>query len=368
MHSCCLLVGSKLPSELSQARTWDSSEAPPRGRFLDPAAAAHDTFSVSITIRARDAEGTIKETSDLATVPGLLAAGAHLWIDAEGLEASLSSFLTSVLKLHPLAAEDIIEDQENPKVEDYGDYLYIVALPPGAVGDLTVEGKGLELDIVLGESWVFTHHRGPCQAVEGVLRDLARQPRSLQRGPAFLAHALLDHLVDDYLPVMDRLDDQVEALEAEVVENPSRDVLQRLFRLKRGLQRLRRTAVHQREILQRLARGEFERIPADALPFFRDVFDHFVRVGDLADSYRELLSNDLDAYLSVVSNRMNEVMKTLTIVSTVLLPMNFLVGVYGMNFVNMPELHWRFGYLYFWGLLAVVLTTTLVWLRRRRWI
>ena len=221
---------------------------------------------------------------------------------------------------------------------------------------------------MLGDRWVFTHHPGPSRAVDGVLRELERLPRSLQRGPAFLAHALLDHLVDDYLPLMDSFDDQVEALEAKVVTNPASDGLKELFRLKRALQQLRRTAVHQREILQRLARGEFERIPSDALPFFRDVFDHFARVADLADSYRDLLSNDLDAYLSVVSNRMNEVMKTLTIVSTVLLPMTFLVGLYGMNFTYMPELHWRYGYLYFWGLLVTVVVSTLGWLRYRHWI
>ncbi len=323
-----------------------------------------------VTVRFSNADGTVGATADLSLVPRLMAGGGPLWIDAEGLDAGLSAFLTDVLKLHALAAEDIVEDLETPKVEDYGDYLYIVAMPrPMLEAEAAPPGApGRGLDIVLGASWVFTHHRGASQAVEGVLHDLERRPKLLQRGPAFLVHSLLDHLVDDFLPVMDGLDDQVEALEADVVANPSPDVLQRLFQLKRGLQKLRRTAVHQRESLQRLARGEFERIPKDALPFYRDVFDHFVRVGDLADSYRELLSNDLDAYLSVVSNRMNEVMKTLTIVSTVVLPMNFLVGVYGMNFTNMPELHWRYGYAYFWGLVVVCVAATLGWLRHRRWI
>jgi magnesium transporter len=327
---------------------------------------------VPVTLRFCSAEGTVTETSELTSVPRLLQDGTALWIDADGVDTGLTAFLTEVLKLHPLAAEDIVEDLETPKVEDYGDYLYIVAMPRPTldVGEPAAApgAPGRGLDIVLGPSWVFTHHRGPVQAVEGVLRELERRPKLLQRGPAYLVHSLLDHLVDDFLPVMDGLDDQVEALEADVVENPSPEVLQRLFALKRGLQRLRRTAVHQRESLQRLARGEFERIPKEALPFYRDVFDHFVRVGDLADSYRELLSNDLDAYLSVVSNRMNEVMKTLTIVSTIVLPMNFLVGLYGMNFVNMPELKWRYGYLYFWALIFATGALTLGWLRRRRWI
>ena len=321
---------------------------------------------MTLTIRCRAQDGTVSQTSDAAEVPKLLQSGVHLWIDAEGTDPTLPPFLTDVLGLHPLAVEDIVEDQETPKAEDYGSYLYVVALAPPPID--SPDAVGAELDLVFSANWVFTHHRGPSSAIDGVLHDLARHPLSLQRGPAFLAHALLDHLVDDYLPVTDALDDQVEALETAVVSDPSPDVLQRLFRLKHGLQRLRRVAVHQREILQRLARGEFELIPKEALPFFRDVFDHFVRVADLADSYRELLSNDLDAYLSVVSNRMNEVMKTLTIVSTVLLPLNFLVGLYGMNFVNMPELHWRYGYLYFWGLLLVALGSTLGWLRHRRWI
>jgi magnesium transporter len=323
---------------------------------------------VSITIRSRNENGALHPTTDLAAASAMLQAGIHLWIDAEGADAALPAFLTDVLKLHPLAVEDILEEQETPKVEDYGAFLYIVALPPAATGTQLADVAGTALDLVIGGNWVFTHHRGPSTAVNGVLHDLERHARALERGPAFVAHALLDRLVDDYVPVMDVLDDQVEALETAVVKDPSRAVLQRLFKLKRSLQRLRRTAVHQREILQRLARGEFERIPPEALPFYRDVFDHFVRVGDLADSYRELLSNDLDAYLSVVSNRMNEVMKTLTIVSTIVLPMNFLVGLYGMNFANMPELHWRYGYLYFWGLLTVLVGATFGWLRHRRWI
>jgi magnesium transporter len=318
---------------------------------------------VAITVRSLDARSGLKNTAELTDVPALLHSGAPVWLDAEGSGEELTSLLTNTLKLHPLAVEDILEGQPTPKVEDYGEYLYVVALP-AADGGLDSSG----LDIVIGKTWVFTHHRSPSKAVQGLASDLERHPRPLQRGPAFVAHALLDHVVDDYLPVMDALDDRVEALETAVVNDPTREVLQELFSLKRGLQRIRRISVHQREILQRLSRGEFDLIPSDALPFYRDVFDHFVRVGDLADSYRELLSNDLDAYLSVVSNRMNEVMKTLTIVSTVVLPMNFLVGLYGMNFANMPELHWHYGYLYFWGLVAVVTGGTVGWLRHRRWI
>jgi magnesium transporter len=190
----------------------------------------------------------------------------------------------------------------------------------------------------------------------------------MQRGAAFVAHSIVDRLVDDFLPVVDRLDDEVDAVEAAVIADPSKQVLQRIFQLKHTLQGLRRVSVHQRELLQRLSRGEFDVIPQDALPFYRDVFDHFVRVADLADGYRELLSGALDAYLSVVSNRMNEVMKTLTIVATLMMPMTFVAGVYGMNFQYMPELHWKYGYLYCWIVLVAILFGMMGWFRRRRWL
>jgi magnesium transporter len=304
----------------------------------------------------------------LDEVPALIAAGARLWIDAEGLDDSLSPFLSDVLKLHPLAVEDILQEAPTPKVEDYGDYLYVVAHALVREGAEPEALETVELDLVVNPNWLFTHHRGPSRAVDAAANELQRSPRPLERGTAFVAHAVLDHLVDYYLPLIDAFDDDVEEIEVLVVHRPSRDLLERLFRLKRSLQRLRRVAVHQREVLLRLSRGEFEELPEKSLPFFRDVYDHFVRVADLADGYRELLSGALDAYLSVLSNRMNEVMKALTLVATLFLPLTFIVGVYGMNFDHMPEVHWRFGYLFVWLLMASVSIGMLLWFRARKWL
>jgi magnesium transporter len=303
----------------------------------------------------------------LADVPALLASGARLWIDADDSDGPLADFLRDVLKLHPLAVEDILQDRPSPKVEDYGSYLYVVAhgILRGAGGVEALET--VELDLVLNAQWIFTHHRGS-PAVEAVRGELARNPRPLERGPAYVAHAVLDHLVDYYLPVVDSFDDELDELESRVVADPSRAVLQRIFQLKRALQRLRRVALHQREVLHRLSRGEFDVIPEPALPFYRDVYDHFVRVADLADGYREALSGALEAYLSTVSNRMNEVMKALTLIATVFLPLTFIVGVYGMNFDHMPELHWRWGYAVTWGVMLVVAAAMVIWFRRRRWL
>jgi magnesium transporter len=323
---------------------------------------------MDITIHVFDERG-YRCMSEPAAIPGLLAAGARLWIDAPGESPEVAKLLAETLKLHPLAVEDILQERLVPKIEDYGDYLYIVAHGIVCEHDHPERLETVELDMVLSKQWIFTHHpAGNVLPVAKVAEEMARSPRPLERGPGFVAHAILDHMVDFYLPVVDAFDDEVDEVEAQVIEHPTKALLARIFRLKRSLQRLRRIAVYQREVLKRLSRGEFELIPEKALPFFRDIYDHFVRVADLADSYRELLSGALDAYLSVVSNRMNEVMKALTLVATLMLPITFIAGVYGMNFEHMPELKWRYGYPFSLGLMLVVALGMMFWFKRKRWL
>jgi magnesium transporter len=319
---------------------------------------------MAVTIHVFDQNG-YSIMDDPAQLPTLIAAGARLWIDSSDGDPELGQFLENLLKLHPLAVEDILQDRPSPKVEDYGEYLYVVAHAPLKNGR---ELSTCEVDLVWNKQWIFTHRRGDTPAVISMRDELKRNPRPLEKGPAFIAHGILDNMVDAYLPIVDAWDDEIDGIETDVIERPSRVVLQHIFDLKRALQRMRRVALHQRELLHRLSRGEFELVPEAALPFFRDVYDHFLRVADLADSYRELLSGALDAYLSTVSNRMNEVMKTLTIISSVLLPLTFIVGVYGMNFDFMPELHWKYGYLFVWGVLVAVASALILLFRRRGWL
>jgi magnesium transporter len=316
---------------------------------------------MGVTIHVFDDKGysTREGTTE---VPALLQSGARLWIETSDGEKEVATFFEQVLKLHPLAVEDILQDRPSPKVEDYGEYLYVVAHAPQHVnGELTT----YEVDLVWNAQWLVTHRHQDVSAISALREELKRNPRTLEKGPAFVAHAILDRMVDSYVPIVDAWDDEVDQVESDVVENPSRQVLQRIFHLKRALQGMRRSALHQREVLHRLSRGEFDLVPQNALPFYRDIYDHFLRVVDLADSYRDLLSGSLDAYLSVTSNRMNEVMKTLTLVATILLPLTFIVGVYGMNFDHMPELHWQYGYLYVW-MVIVAVALSMVWLFRRR--
>jgi magnesium transporter len=183
-------------------------------------------------------------------------------------------------------------------------------------------------------------------------------------------HQILDQVVDFYSPVLDDFDDRIDRLEDDIftLKRPNNEILSQIMDLKRSVLRLRRISGKQMDILHRMSRGEFSLIPEDMRPFYRDVYDHLVRVVDLAESYRDLISGSLEAYLSVVSNRLNEIMKVLTIFSAVMLPLTFIAGVYGMNFDNMPELHSRYGYYGAWILMIAVAVAMLWFFWRRGWI
>ncbi len=316
------------------------------------------------------ADGTIVETQSADEVAKAHEDERQLWIDLESRTVETDRLLTKTFGIHPLTQEDIWNDTEAPKVEDFTTYLYIVGHSV-RVGSSAQKLETMELDVVLGPNFVLTHNRDSA-AVKAVADGLLRCARPLTKGAPWVAHALLDHMVDDFLPLIDHFDKEISALEEQILtaagtpRGPA--LLRRIFLLKRSLQRLRRTSLHQREMLLRLGRGEFELIPRDAAPFFRDVYDSFSRTTDLAESYRELLSNALEAYLSVQGNRMNEVMKTLTLMSTVMLPLTFIAGVYGMNFEFMPELKWKYGYAYALGLMLATTIGIFAWFRHRKWL
>lgn len=309
--------------------------------------------------------GGLRASHELADIPALLESKSLFWVDATLRDEPLRELLADALRLHPLVVEDVLQERLHPKVEDFGDYLYLVVhgvrCPEGDPERI----ETVEVDLLITRHWVLSHRPASLPAVEEVRDELRRNVKAFERGPAFIAHAIIDHLVDGYLPVMDAFDEAADAIEQEAVGTPRDDLLPRIFRLKRALHRLRRMATHQREVLQRLARGEFDLVPERAVPFYRDIHDHFVRVVDLTDGYREMLTGALDAYLTSVSNRMNAAMKTLTTVSVVMLPLTFVAGLYGMNFDHMPELHWRFGYLWALGLMGAIVVGMVWWFRRK---
>jgi magnesium transporter len=297
--------------------------------------------------------------------------GKRLWLDLDERTPESDQLLLETFKIHPLVCEDIWLDRSVPKIDRFDDYLYVIVHGVRR-GSAPLKVDLWVLDIVVSKTFVITQHRDKASALAA--RELVeRIPALLEKGTYWVAHALIDRVVDAYLPLIDEFSVGIEKVEHDVLEKagtPDDDhrLLPTLFALRRSIQQLCRITPHQLETLGRLSRPEFDEIPNGAIPYFRDVNDHFVRVAQLTESYRDVVSNTMDAYLSLQSNRMNETMKRLTMMSTLMLPLTFIAGVYGMNFHFMPELSWRYGYPFALGTMAVVATFIVFWFKKRRWL
>jgi len=295
-----------------------------------------------------------------------------LWVDFSSESPDVCEpILRDTFGFHSLAVDDALEELHVPKVDDWGQYLYLTL--HAVVFDQQDEDQDkpldtLELDVFLGKNYLVTYQAQAIATVDRVWTACQRDERHLQRGAAYLLYKLADELVADYMPVIQEIDDAIDQIEDEVFSDPAPDVLKRLFTLKRALLRLRRIVAPQREVLSKMGRGDYYVIDAEYRVFFRDVYDHLVRLYDITDSLRDLVGSALDTYLSVVSNRMNEVMKVLTIIATIFIPLTFLAGVYGMNFQHMPELGWSWAYPVVWLVMLVVAALMVIYFRRRGWL
>ena len=312
----------------------------------------------------------IQENFTAKDLPELLKdLSAVIWVDMESPTEEDERVLLDVFKFHPLTVEDCRENRHYPKIEEFEDYIYFIV--HGVRAETSPERfNTIELDGFLGPNYVITYHHDMFRSSNTVKQLLHTTPVACQRGPAFLLHQILDQVVDFYSPVLDDFDDRIDRLEDDIfkLKQPNNEILSEIMDLKRSVLRLRRISVKQMDVLHRMSRGEFSLITEEMRPFYRDVHDHLVRVVDLAESYRDLISGSLEAYLSVVSNRLNEIMKVLTIFSAIMLPLTFIAGVYGMNFENMPELHSRYGYYTVWAIMLAVAIGMLLFFRRRGWI
>lgn len=298
----------------------------------------------------------------------LAARDCTLWVDLEAPGCDEAEVLSTIFGFHPLAIEDALGHVEHPKLDDYGEYLYVVAhglaLDPQRAED---ELHILELDLFLGANYLVTFHHEPLHCIASLWERAQRDERYLQRGADGMAHAAIDILVDDWMPLLDHLDATIEALEDEILANPTPRTLERILAVKQATLRLRRTAVPEREVVYRLSRNDLALVRPKVQLYFRDVYDHLVRVVDINDSLRDTVASALEIYLSVVSNRMNEVMKWLTAITTIFMPLTLLAGIYGMNFHHMPELSWRYGYFAVLAVMAVIAGGMVRWFRRRGW-
>jgi magnesium transporter len=263
--------------------------------------------------------------------------------------------------------EDTLTLQHQPKVEDYGTHLFVIIRGIDfnrADGELDT----LKLAAFLDERRLVTSHRAPMRSVEVVRQRLATAGVAAFAGPVQLYHALCDLLVDLYFPAVDEAEDEIEALEDQVFASPEPAQLQRILVLRRRLATLRRVMLPHRQVFNHLANAQTRFVDAGTALFFRDIYDNVFRLADALDQQRDQLANVKDTYLSVISQRTNEVMKVLTLFSAILLPLTFLAGIYGMNFEHMPELATRFGYFAVLAVMAVVAGGLLAWFRHKGWL
>ncbi len=295
-----------------------------------------------------------------------------LWVNVDGLaDAAVIDAIGKRFGLHPLALEDVLNTHQRAKVEQYPDHLFVVARVV-SLGDGGPEGE--QLSIFLGEGFVVTFQERQGDPLDPVRRRI-REGRPLMRAAKadYLAYAILDAVVDHYFPMLEAYGEYLDDLEDEVIYRADRTMISKIHKTRRDLLAIRRSAWPLREALNSLIRDENVLVGDNTRIYLRDCYDHVLRIVDLLENDREITSGLMDVYLSSLSNKMNEVMKLLTIIATIFIPLTFIVGVYGMNFdraspYNMPELGWRYGYLATWGVMVVIAVIMTIYFWRKGWI
>jgi magnesium transporter len=297
-----------------------------------------------------------------------------VWVDLRGESPQeiedVKHILLDIFNFHPLTVEDCIETRNQPKVEAFPSYIYFIvhAIKPGETGPGNFVTK--ELDGYLGDNYVVTYHTEKFRSIKAVKTQIRASHFSCSRGPAYLLHQILDNIIDLYMPIVDEFDDAINVLEERAFDLRKGDtaILEEIMGLRRSVVRLRRISARQLDVLYRISHGEFPQIPEHILPFFRDVHDHLLRISDLSESYRDLVSGLFDIHFSVVANKTNDVMKTLAVLSAIVLPLSLIAGIYGMNFEYMPELKSPYGYFGTLAFMAIVAVLLLIYFWRRGWI
>ncbi|MGQ0540421.1 MAG: magnesium/cobalt transporter CorA, partial [Blastocatellia bacterium] len=297
-----------------------------------------------------------------------------VWVDFLGetpeQNEEAKHVMLDIFRFHHLTVEDCFETRNQPKIEAFPNYIYFIVhgIKPGETAPGNFATK--ELDGFLGENFVVTYHTERFRSIKAVKQQIRASTFVCSRGSAYLLHQILDQIVDLYMPIVDDFDREINSLEDRVfdMKKGGNTILEEIMDLRRSVARLRRISARQLDVLYRISHGEFPQIPEHILPFFRDVHDHLLRIADLSENYRELVSGLFDIHFSVVANKNNDVMKTLTVLSSIILPLSLIAGIYGMNFEYMPELKSRNGYFLTLGSMALVTVLLLVYFWRRGWI
>jgi len=314
-------------------------------------------------------DGKFLEQLDTQQIKSFLATGEGLlWVDMENVTDKDAELLSNVFCFHTLAVEDCVSKNIHPpKIDDFEDYLFIIVHGINyCIKSDVVETT--ELALFVGKNYVVTSHDVPMRSVSAMVERVRKDERLMRRGADFLAQDIIDTLVDNIMPTIEEMDEKNDQLEAEALHEPKRETLISIMQLKRSILALTRVILPQREIVNRLSRGEYALISERAQIYYRNIYDHLVRIEMLTLGLRDMTESVLSTYLSSVSNRMNEVMKVLTLIASIFIPLTFIAGIYGMNFANMPELEWKYGYFIILIVMAVIGISLAFYFRRKKWL
>jgi magnesium transporter len=355
------------PREKAPRRRRPTIGAPPGTLQADPEAPPPQ-----ISVMAYDGENHVDlEVREPESLREIRRKFPVTWVNVNGLgDAALLELIGEIFGLHHLALEDVLHTAQRPKVEDYGDHLFIVIRMP-----LGNRCRTEQAALFLGKGFLVTFQEAPGDPLDTVRARIREgRPRIRSGGADYLAYAVLDAIVDAYFPVLDEVGDALDRIEEEILGPAHGSVIAELHDVKRELTATRRVVLGIRESLTGLLRDENQLVADPTRLFLRDVVDHSFQVLELLESYRDTASGLIDLHLTIVSNRMNDIMKVLTIIATIFIPLGFIAGLYGMNFDgqasrwNMPELRWPFGYAFALGLMAAVAGTMLVYFRKKGWL
>jgi len=291
------------------------------------------------------------------------------WIDIVGLhETEMLADLGEAFDIHTLVMEDVVNTHQRPKFEEFKDHLFIV-IKAFLCDQGNDEIVSEQISLILGTNFVISFQESETNVFQPVLTRIKNaRGRIRTSGPDYLAYALMDTVVDNYFAVIDMVQEKIEVLDEKIPIETTNETLQEIYAVKRDVLNLRKSIWPLREVIAGIERSETELIEKTTDIFIRDIYDHTIQIVESIDSYREMIGGLIDLYMSSVSNKMNEVMKVLTIIATIFIPLSFLAGVYGMNFDYMPELKWHWSYFIFWGIIVTAAVSMLVYFKRRRWL
>jgi magnesium transporter len=315
------------------------------------------------------ADGELKTDLSIAQISSALKDNNCLiWVDISEADDPDVELLTDVFKFHPLTVEDCLLPNARPKLEKFNNYLFMVAHAIELHPNEKEEVRAIELDFCLGKNFLVTVHSDDIKTTSLIKDRIKKQSPIITQGPDFLLCSMLETMVDNYFPIINMFDNKVDDMSDELFKEPTQETLGKIYNLKNKIMSLRRTLGPQTDMINLTLKGDFEFITPANIAYFRNVYDNLVRLNDIIGTSRDTLTSAMEVYVSVISNKMNEIMKTLTVIATIMMPLTLIASIYGMNFQHMPELSSEFAYPAVLGVMFLVTVIMLIYFKRKRWL